>query len=95
MGWNAGWVQLVRIKQSCRSRAVNPGVTKGDMEMTMQEFYKAGISRSIRTGETLEQIANGIQPETINDMRALLEMIRFDQLPEPARTLAEKVKSRI
>jgi DNA-directed RNA polymerase subunit F len=60
--------------------------------MTMQEFYRAAIKRAIRTGETLDQIVNGIQPETINDMRALLKMLRTDVLPEPARSLAEKLR---
>lgn len=63
--------------------------------MTMQEFYHAGIDRACRTGETLTEIVNGTMPETINDMRALLKMIRFDQLPEPARSLAEKLSRRM
>jgi hypothetical protein len=61
----------------------------------MQEFYKAGIARSNRTGETLEQIINGTMPETVNDVRALLKMLRMDVLPEPTRSLAESLKRKI
>ena len=62
--------------------------------MTMQEFYQAGINRSKQTGETLEQIINDNQPKDINDVKALLKMLRFDVLPEPVRSLAESLNRR-
>lgn len=62
--------------------------------MTMQEFYQAGINRSMETGETLEQIINDNKPKDINDVKALLRMLRFDVLPEPVRSLAESLNAR-
>lgn len=76
-----------------------PPVTSSGAEsediMTQQEFYKAGIERSNRTGETLADIIKAGEPATMNDMRALLKMLRLDTLPEPARSLAEELKRKI
>lgn len=66
--------------------------------MTMQEFYNAAINRCNRTGETLEDIIKAGEPSQINDMRALLKMLPTQgaiALPEPARSLAEKLKKEI
>lgn len=63
--------------------------------MTMQEFYNAAISRCNRTGETLADIIKAGEPAQINDVRALLKMLRMDVLPEPARSLAEKLKAEL
>jgi hypothetical protein len=62
--------------------------------MTMQEFYQAGINRSMETGETLEQIIKDNQPKDSNAVKSLLKMLRFDILPEPVRSLAESLNRR-
>jgi hypothetical protein len=59
------------------------------------EFYNAAISRCNRTGETLEDIIKAGEPSRMNDIKALLKMIRTDILPEPARSLAEKLRREI
>lgn len=61
-------------------------ISPGDMVMLMN-YYRHQKEHGAQIFEP--------EPSIINDVRALLKMIRFDQLPEPARSLAERVKERV
>jgi hypothetical protein len=82
------WDSPVKNEQGIDTRGVRHGdvISAGDMVMLMNYYhYQKEHGAPIFECES----------STINDMRAFLKMIRFDQLPEPARSLAESLKSRL
>ena len=57
-------------------------ITPGDMVLLLDWYrYRRNIGAPIY----------GIEESTVNDIRALLKMLRMDTLPEPVRGLAEKL----
>jgi hypothetical protein len=82
------WESPVKDEQGINTRGVRHGyaISAGDMVMLMNYYrYQKEHGAPIFECET----------STINDVRALLKMLRFDQLPEPARSLAENLKGRL
>lgn len=70
----------------CRGVRHGDVINPGDMVMLMNYYhYQKEHGAPIF----------GPEPSIINDMRALLKMLRMDVLPEPARSLAERLRREI
>ena len=70
----------------CRGVRHGDVINPGDMVMLMNYYhYQKEHGAPIF----------GLDVSVINDIRALLQMIRIDVLPEPVRSLAENLKRKI
>lgn len=80
------WDEPVKNEQGAYTRGVRHGyeISAGDMVLLFDHYHQCR--------NTGAPIVSEYEPRTTNDMRALLKMIRTDQLPEPARSLAEKLR---
>jgi hypothetical protein len=83
------WGAPIKNEQGVNTRGVRHGyeISPGDMVLLFDHYAQCRSNGA--------PIVNEYEPRTINDMRALLKMIRFDQLPEPARSLAERLRREV
>jgi hypothetical protein len=83
------WDIVAQDENGVIRRGVRHGykISAGDMVLLFDHYDQCK-----RTGSP---IVNEYEPRTINDMRALIKMLRPDALPEPARSLAEKLQREI
>jgi hypothetical protein len=83
------WDVIAQDESGVIRRGVRHGyeISAGDMVLLFDHYAQCR--------NTGAPIVNEYEPRTINDMRALLKMLRTDVLPEPARSLAEKLRREI